>query len=227
MPHRVPHPRAGRSHVTLCLLAGLTAFVASGTHAQAPPAAPPAPPTVLVRMATTAGNFTIELDAARAPLSTANFVQYVRDGHYDGTMFHRVISGFVVQGGGYLPDASEKPTREPVPNESGNGLSNRRGTVALARQADPHSASAQFYVNLVDNYSLDPSPSRWGYAVVGRVVEGMEVVDRIAGMPTGVREPFGPDVPLQPVVVTSAQLLAPATPASTPPAPAAAPVADR
>jgi cyclophilin family peptidyl-prolyl cis-trans isomerase len=221
-----PSPRT-RVHAgpTAGALACLLALSAPPAQAQAP-VAPQAPAAVLVRFATTAGSFTVELDAERAPLSTANFVQYVRDGHYDGTMFHRVISGFVVQGGGYLPDATEKPTRGPVPNESGNGLSNRRGTVALARQADPHSADAQFYVNLADNYSLDPSPSRWGYAVVGRVVEGMETVDRIAGTPTGERTPFGPDVPLQPIVIQSAQMVAP-SPAASPDGTNATPAADR
>ena len=159
---------------------------------------------VRVRFETTAGAFVIELDTARAPLSTANFTQYVRDGHYEGTIFHRVVSNFVIQGGGYTLDGTEKPTRSPIPNESGNGLSNRRGTVAMARVGDPHSASAQFYVNIVDNLSLDPSPSRWGYAVMGRVVEGMDVVDRIANVATGARGPFTEDAPLEPTVITRA-----------------------
>jgi cyclophilin family peptidyl-prolyl cis-trans isomerase len=181
----------------------------------------PAPAeAVLVRFTTNLGAFTVALDASRAPLSTANVVQYVRDRHYDGTVFHRVISGFVVQAGGYLPDLSPRPTRAPVPNESGNGLSNRRGTVALARQDDPHSATSQFYVNLTDNLSLDPGPARWGYAVIGRVVEGMEVIDRIASVATGTNEKFGPDVPVTPVVIESARLVeaAATTPAAAPPA---------
>ena len=169
-----------------------------------------APTTVRVNFETTAGNFVVELDGVRAPLSTANLVQYVRDGHYDGTIFHRVISNFVVQGGGYTVDGQEKPTRPAVPNESGNGLSNRRGTVALARHDDPHSASSQFYVNLVDNLSLDPGPTRWGYTVVGRVVEGMDVIDKIASVATGSRPPFGDDVPVEPVVVSKATLAGPA-----------------
>ena len=159
------------------------------------------------RFKTTLGSFTIELDAARAPLSVANFVQYVQDKHYDGTIFHRVVGGFVVQGGGFLPDGQEKPARPGVPNESGNGLSNRRGTVAMARTGDPHSANAQFYVNLNDNLSLDPGPSRWGYAVFGRVVEGMDVIDAIARVPTGSRAPFADETPLEPVLIESAQLL--------------------
>lgn len=165
---------------------------------------------VRVRIETTAGAFVIELNAARAPLSTANFLQYVRDGHYDGTIFHRVVSNFVIQGGGYTPDGTEKPTRPPIPNESGNGLSNRRGTVAMARVGDPHSATAQFYVNILDNLSLDPGPSRWGYAVMGRVVEGMDVVDRIANVATGSRGPFTEDSPLEPTLITKAQVAGPA-----------------
>lgn len=161
-----------------------------------------------VRIETTTGAFVIELDGARAPLSVANFLQYVRDGHYDGTIFHRVIANFVIQAGGYTADGKEKPTRAPVPNESGNGLRNLRGTVAMARYDDPHSGSAQFYVNVADNYSLDPSPARWGYAVFGRVVDGMEVVDRIANVATGARPPFTDDAPLEPVVITKAQVVA-------------------
>ena len=184
--------------VLLCLpLAGVA--MAQDTPAPTGP--------VQVRFETTKGAFTVELDAARAPLSVANFVQYVRDGHYDGTTFHRVIGNFVVQGGGYLPDGIEKPTRAPVVNESGNGLSNRRGTFAMARTEDPHSATSQFYVNLVDNLALDPGPTRWGYAVIGRVVEGMEVVERIASVPTGARAPFNEDVPLEPIVIETAQVV--------------------
>jgi cyclophilin family peptidyl-prolyl cis-trans isomerase len=162
---------------------------------------------VRVQFTTTMGAFTIELDTARAPLSAANFVQYVRDKHYDGTIFHRVVGNFVAQGGGHLPDGTEKPTRAPVPNESGNGLSNRRGTVAMARTEGPHSATSQFYVNIVDNHSLDPGPSRWGYAVIGRVVAGMDVVDRIASVATGSRGPFAEDTPLQPILIESAQIV--------------------
>lgn len=162
---------------------------------------------VYARFKTTLGSFTIELDAARAPLSVANFVQYVQDRHYDGTIFHRVVGGFVVQGGGFLPDGQEKPTRPGVPNESGNGLSNRRGTVAMARTANPHSGTSQFYVNLNDNVALDPGPSRWGYAVFGRVVEGMDVIDAIARVPTGSRATFEDETPLEPVVIESAQIL--------------------
>ena len=160
-----------------------------------------------VRFETTLGAFTVEVDPARAPLTAMSFLQYVRDQHYDGTIFHRVIGNFVIQGGGYLPDGTEKPVRGGVPNESGNGLSNRRGTVALARTGDPHSGTSQFYVNLADNIALDPSPTRWGYAVFGRVVEGMDVVDRIASVATGSSGAFQEDAPLQPVVITTARVI--------------------
>ena len=160
-----------------------------------------------VRFETTMGAFTVEVDPVRAPLSAASFLQYTRDQHYDGTIFHRIIGNFVIQGGGYLPDGTEKPVRGGVPNESGNGLSNRRGTVALARTGDPHSGTSQFYVNVADNIALDPSPSRWGYAVFGRVVEGMDVVDRIASVATGSRATFEDDTPLQPVVITTARIV--------------------
>jgi len=160
-----------------------------------------------VKFETALGAFVVELDSARAPLSSANFLQYVRDGHYDGTIFHRVIGNFVVQGGGYTADGAEKPARPGVPNESGNGLSNRRGTLALARHDDPHSAAAQFYVNIIDNLGLDPAPNHWGYAVIGRVVEGMDVIDKIANVATGNKAPFGDDVPLAPVVITRATVV--------------------
>ncbi len=160
-----------------------------------------------VRFETTLGAFTVEVDPARAPLTAANFLQYTRDLHYDGTIFHRIVGNFVVQGGGYLPDGAEKPVRGSVPNESGNGLSNRRGTVSLARTGDPHSGTSQFYINVADNIALDPSPMRWGYAVFGRVVEGMDVVDRIASVATGSRASFQEDTPLEPVVITTARIV--------------------
>jgi cyclophilin family peptidyl-prolyl cis-trans isomerase len=160
-----------------------------------------------VRFETTLGAFTVEVDPVRAPLTAASFLQYVRDLHYDGTIFHRVIGNFVIQGGGYLPDGAEKPVRGGVPNESGNGLSNRRGTVALARTGDPHSGTSQFYVNVADNIALDPSPARWGYAVFGRVVEGMDVIDRIASVATGSSGPFQEDAPLQPIVISTARIV--------------------
>jgi len=191
---------AGRLFARLGLAAAL---LLGALQAQAQATAAP----VYVRFATTMGAFTIELDPVRAPLSTANFTQYVQDKHYDGTIFHRVVSSFVAQGGGHLPDGQEKPTRPGVPNESGNGLTNRRGTVAIARTGDPHSGTAQFYVNLNDNHSLDPGPARWGYAVFGRVVQGMDVIDAIARVPTGSRATFEDETPLEPVVIESAQIM--------------------
>jgi cyclophilin family peptidyl-prolyl cis-trans isomerase len=154
-----------------------------------------------VRVETSKGKFVIELDRDRAPLTVANFLEYMRAGHYSGTIFHRVVANFIAQGGGFDEKNVEKPTREGVPNESGNGLSNRRGTVGLARTADPHSGNAQFYVNMADNAGLDPQPSRWGYTVFGRVVEGMNVVDDIGAVETGEVGPFDRDAPLKSVIV--------------------------
>lgn len=171
-----------------------------------------------VRVTTSMGSFVIELDARRAPLTVENFLGYVRSGHYEGTLFHRVVANFVIQGGGHARDGALKPVRPPVPNEAGNGLRNVRGAVGLARSERPHSGDAQFYVNIGDNPDLDPLPSRWGYAVFGRVVEGMEVVDRIGLVPTGASPPFRQDAPLEPVVIESIVPLAEAVPAEAPPA---------
>ena len=174
-----------------------------------------------VRVTTNLGSFVIELQRDRAPLTVENFLNYVRAGHYTNTLFHRVISGFVIQGGGVGIDYKAKPTQKPIPNESGNGLKNLRGTVGLARAAGPHTGDCQFYVNVADNDSaLDPLPTRWGYAVFGRVTEGMEVVDRISISPTGPMPPFKEDAPLQAVVIQKVELLAdvgpPAGPATAP-----------
>ena len=136
-----------------------------------------------------------------------NFLAYVRSGHYTNTLFHRVIAGFVIQGGGVGTDYKAKPTLKPIPNESGNGLKNLRGTVGLARASGPHTGDAQFYVNVDNNdTALDPLPTRWGYAVFGRVVEGMEVIDRISVSPTGPQGPFKEDAPLQPVVIQKIEI---------------------
>jgi cyclophilin family peptidyl-prolyl cis-trans isomerase len=161
----------------------------------------------LVRVHTSLGSFLIQLEPQRAPLTVANFLEYVRSGHYEGTIFHRVVGNFVIQGGGFDQEFKEKPTRDPVPNESGNGLSNARGTVGLARTGAPHSGTAQFYVNLVDNPALDPQPSRWGYAVFGRVIEGMSVVDQIGAVATGDVGPFEGEAPLKTIVIERMELL--------------------
>jgi peptidyl-prolyl cis-trans isomerase A (cyclophilin A) len=145
-----------------------------------------------VRIATSMGDIVVELDAEKAPKSVDNFLQYVRAKHYDGTVFHRVIATFMIQGGGFKPDMVQKPTRAPIPLESRNGLKNLRGTIAMARTSDPNSATAQFFINVVDNAFLDVENARDGngYAVFGKVVDGLEVVDRIKAVPVGDRGPF-------------------------------------
>lgn len=175
-----------------------------------------------VQFETSLGDFVLELDAVRAPLTAENFLRYVRDGAYDGTVFHRVIANFVIQGGGHDEKLTARTARASIPNESGNGLSNRRGTVGLAREESPHSGSSQFYVNLIDNQALDPLPSRWGYAVFGRVVEGMDVVDRIGHLPTETVAAFGPDVPVERPVVRRAFVIESAPAAEAQPKPGAA-----
>jgi cyclophilin family peptidyl-prolyl cis-trans isomerase len=171
------------------------------------PAAPPqpAPGNPVVVIETSAGTITAELFKDRAPVSVENFLQYGRDGHYDGTIWHRVVAGYVIQGGGYTAGMAEKSTRPPIQNEATNGLSNRRGTLAMARTRQARSATSQFYINLVDNPSLDfrgYAPDDFGYAVFGRVLEGMDVVDRIGAVKVGPRD--GQDtVPLTPVLIKS------------------------
>lgn len=160
-----------------------------------------------VLLETNKGNIVLELDGNRAPITVFNFVQYVRAGHYDGTIFHRVIPGFMAQGGGYDASYNEKPTGNPIPNESGNGLSNQVGTVAMARTGNPHTATAQFFINVADNSRLDPSPQRWGYAVFGRVIEGMDVVEAIVAIPTGPGGPFPTDAPQSVVLIEKASLV--------------------
>ncbi|HEV7611712.1 MAG TPA: peptidylprolyl isomerase [Steroidobacteraceae bacterium] len=147
------------------------------------------------------GNFTLELNAERAPLTVAHFLKYVDQGHYSGTLFHRVVANFVIQGGGFDTNSNPVPAPAKVVNESGNGLANQRGTVGMARSQDPHGGDAQFYVNLYDNEALDPNKTRWGYAVFGKVVQGMDVVDKIGNVATGSRGVFKEDSPLRPVVI--------------------------
>jgi peptidyl-prolyl cis-trans isomerase A (cyclophilin A) len=151
-----------------------------------------------VRLATSAGDIVIELDAAKAPGTVANFMSYVRAGHYDGTVFHRVIDGFMIQGGGMDARLREKPTKAPIKLEAGNGLSNVRGTLAMARTNNPDSATAQFFINVVDNPRLDSFGG--GYAVFGRVIEGMDVVDRIRAMPTQAQA-MHQNVPITPITI--------------------------
>lgn len=159
-----------------------------------------------VELHTNHGVIKIELDAEKAPKSVENFLSYVRKGHYDNTVFHRVIDGFMIQGGGFEPGMNQKPTDEPIQNEANNGLKNARYTVAMARTSAPHSATAQFFINVADNDFLNfksESAQGWGYAVFGKVVEGTEVVDKIKGLKTG-RKGFHDDVPLEDVVISKA-----------------------
>jgi peptidyl-prolyl cis-trans isomerase A (cyclophilin A) len=157
----------------------------------------------MIRFETTHGGFTVELFDNDAPLTVANFRQYVDDGFFDGTIFHRIVAGFVIQGGGLTVDFSQKTTRPPVRNEAANGLLNERGTLSMARTDSPHSATSQFFVNLKDNDFLDHRPGHHGYAVFGRVVEGLEVVDKIAAVPTGRRKGYT-DAPMEDVVINRA-----------------------
>ena len=165
--------------------------------------------TQTVEMTTSAGTLRIELDDVKAPASVANFLAYAAKGHYDGTIFHRVIDGFMIQGGGFAPGMTQKPTDAPVENEANNGLKNVKYSVAMARTSAPHSASAQFFINVADNDFLDhksPTPQGWGYAVFGKVVGGQDVVDRIKGVATGNIGGHG-DVPKQDVVLEKAVLV--------------------
>ena len=158
-------------------------------------------PPVYVQVVTAAGNFTIELNPERAPLTVAQFLKFCDQGYYSGTIFHRAIPSFIIQGGGYDADYKLKGSPPKVVNESGNGLTNQRGAVGLARPGGPHDGDVQFYVNLADNAALDPNQTRWGYAVFGKVVQGMEVVDQISVVPTGAKGPFKENAPLKPVVI--------------------------
>jgi len=164
----------------------------------------------MVELHTNHGVIKLELDAEKAPKTVENFLNYVKKGHYDNTVFHRVIDGFMIQGGGFEPGMKQKPTRGPVANEAGNGLKNAKYTVAMARTSDPHSATAQFFINVGDNAFLDykgPSPQGWGYCVFGKVVEGTDVVDRIRAVQTGTTG-FHQDVPREDVVITKAEEVA-------------------
>ncbi len=189
---------------TIALLAAVFALPVPGfaaSHAAAPAAAAPAAAEPRVQVVTSIGNFTIELNTDRAPLTVAAFLKYVDSGQYTKTIIHRAIANFVIQGGGYDTSYKLKPVASKTFNESGNGLSNVRGTVGLARGVEPHSGDCQFYVNLADNTPLDPNSARWGYAVFGKIVDGMDVVDRISTQPTGAAGPLKDDAPLTQVVI--------------------------
>lgn len=208
--------------VCLSVLLGATAATAQKAQApkpqkQAPAAAPaPAPTHPRVVLETSKGNIVIELYQDKAPKTVKNFLDYTKAGFFDGTIFHRVIPSFMIQGGGFTPDMTEKPTRPSIQNEADNGLGNQRGTLAMARTRDPNSAGAQFFINLKDNAPLNHTAKTlqgWGYAVFGRVVEGMDVVDAIALVPTASKGMYD-DVPVQPVVIKKARLVSAAKPAN-------------
>jgi peptidyl-prolyl cis-trans isomerase A (cyclophilin A) len=190
--------------IAAILIAMSLAVIASGQTKKAPAGKNP-----VVVMDTTMGTIKIEVFMDKAPTTGKNFLDYVKAGFYDGTIFHRVIPRFVVQGGGYTENMTPRPTMAPIQNESKNGLKNLRGTLSMARYNDPNSATSQFFINLSDNSNLDPQGGGWGYAVFGKVIAGMDVVDKIAAVKTGTRSvqgtPFG-DVPLQPVIVKSAKV---------------------
>jgi peptidyl-prolyl cis-trans isomerase A (cyclophilin A) len=196
-----------KSLAPLSALRRRTALLLAGaTLALSLPMAAAAADAPKVRLTTSAGDVVLELYPDKAPKSVENFLQYVRDKHYDGTVFHRVIDGFMIQGGGFTADLNQKPTRAPIPLEASNGLKNDRGTIAMARTANPDSATAQFFINLVNNAPLNaPSPDGHGYAVFGKVVTGMDVVDKIKGVAVGNQGPHQ-NVPKTPVTILKATL---------------------
>ena len=186
------------SALALASIAAAATIFAAPVHAQNAPR---------VKLATSLGDIVVELNPAKAPKTVENFLKYVADKHYDGTIFHRVIDGFMIQGGGFTPDMVQKPMRPPIPLEATNGLKNDTYTIAMARTNVPDSATAQFFINVKDNAMLNaPQPDGHGYAVFGKVVSGTEVVDKIKGVPTGNKGPFQ-NVPTTPVVITSATLV--------------------
>jgi len=214
----------------LATVLSLTALAAAQDAAKPAPAAPAAPDAaapapvpdklVFAKLSTSKGDIILELNESKAPLSVANFVQYIKDGHYDGTTFHRVIGNFMIQGGGFTPDMKQKGTRDPIKNEWKNGLKNTRGTISMARTSMADSATSQFFINVVDNSGLDMPRDGAAYAVFGRVIGGMEVVDAIRNVKTG-RKGGMQDVPLEDVMITKASLLSAeeAAAATTPKAP--------
>lgn len=213
--------RQSRFAIRSILPFALVALLPLTVFAQAKPA-PAAPakeaaPAVLEKAAapvvvikTNLGDITVELNPEKAPKSVENFLQYAKDGFYDGTIFHRVIGNFMIQGGGFTPDLRQKPTRPSIPNEAKNGLSNKVGTIAMARTPDPNSATAQFFINVEENRMLDfvgdDRPETWGYAVFGKVTAGMDVVNKIKATPTGPKGPFRSDVPTTDVVIEKVEI---------------------
>ncbi len=196
--------------IPLILLAFSTASPAAEAHKAHKAAKKMTEHTIQVKFETTQGDFVLQLDKAKAPVTVANFLAYVKDGFYDGTIFHRVIPGFMAQGGGFTGDFKQKPTKAPIKNEADNGLLNKRGSVAMARTSDPNSATAQFFINFIDNTFLNyksPTPQGWGYAVFGEVVQGMDVVDGFGKIPTGPGGPMPTDVPKTPIVINKATVV--------------------
>jgi peptidyl-prolyl cis-trans isomerase B (cyclophilin B) len=194
------------------IVASLVSLLAVSASAAQPASKDPGPaaanPRVLLE--TSKGNITVELFADKAPKTVKNFLDYVKSGHYNGTIFHRVIPGFMVQGGGFKPDMSQKPTRDPIQNEADNRVQNQRGTLAMARTPDPNSASSQFFINVANNDSLNfrnKTADGWGYAVFGKVVDGMDVVDAIVQVRTTTKGPHQ-NVPVEPVVLKKASVVA-------------------
>lgn len=216
LTHRWPALLLG---MAIMFAAGLTAHAQNATPSSNPPATNPSSSKAelakMIDLHTSKGVITIELDHEHAPATAANFLQYVEDGFYNGVIFHRVIPNFMIQGGGMEPGMKEKKTRAPIKNEADNGLKNVLGSVAMARTSDPHSASAQFFINTKDNAFLNysaPNAQGWGYCVFGKVVKGMDVVEEIAKVKTG-NSGFHQDVPLEDVVIIKAEVSKPASPA--------------
>lgn len=200
---------AMKSRYFLFTAVGLGLFGLTALHAQeSKPAAAASPKVVRVTLDTSKGAIELELDAEKAPISVANFVSYAKKGHYDGTIFHRVIPGFMAQGGGFTSDMNQKPTDAPIKNEAANGLKNVRGTLAMARTGVVDSATSQFFINVVDNDFLNhssPDPRGYGYAVFGKVTKGMEIVDAIVAVPTGIQGGME-NVPNEPIVIKTAKV---------------------
>lgn len=192
---------------SLCLL---FSSVSADTAVPAAATATDAPTLEHVKLETSEGDIVLEIDMARAPLTASNFIKLVRSGYYEGTIFHRVIKDFMIQGGGFTPEMERKEGNATILNEADNGLKNLRGTIAMARTPDPHSASAQFFINVADNTNLDfvnKTPRGWGYAVFGKVIKGMNVVDKIRNTRTGPNGPFATDAPLKMILIHKATII--------------------